>query len=1379
MFNNDFSREIWKTTYKHHSDETPQDTFKRVSRALASVESDELVDFWEAEFYNTLSDFKTTLGGRIYANAGSEWETTAINCFVGPKPKYDQDSLDGILSVLRSQCQTLKSEGGWGMNFSFIRPRGAFIKGIGVESPGSVKYMEIFDKTSDVITAGSGKKSVNKLAKGKIRKGAMMSVLDCVSGETEVWTLDGKIQIKNLVGETPLVYCTDLNGGVRVRKANKVWSKGVKRVVRIKFDDDSYLKCTPEHEILLSDGTYRKAEDLKFKDSVCVLHKRLYLNYYQLGITGVRKSIPEHVAVAEYKYGRFPAVSFNENGAFNNYSEDVHHIDYSTINNKVDNIEILTRIEHTKAHFERNVKILSDAREKLNKERRGKTWEEFYGEDKAKKVRHTWLEARRRNKKPAWNTGLTGENYKKHFDNGFSNQFAVNSNHKVVSVEDFGEEEVFDISVPEFHNFVANGVFVHNCSHPDVEEFITAKLTPGRLSKFNLSVNCSNEFMDRVQEVERIKREIKEQSLNGFGPSQDLADSLELVNKWDLIFPDTTFDKYKQEWDGNITLWKSKNYPVIVYKTVKVDALWELIMQSTNQRNDPGILFLDRANATHCWNYGKDSYIGATNPCFSGDTLLGTADGRSAVSIKQLTEEGRDIPVYSVNKNTGMAEIKWGRNPRITGYDKELLRLTLDDDSHLDVTPNHKFITMDGREVEAKELKAGDSLPRFFERKENPSALVFSNATSEAINKIPKTHVSHELTRKMEEARRTGLKALILDGELMVEKTCEYTGELFTVPWERREICLRPGVNPTSVKQIEYKALKEVSNTYNHRIAKIEKLEGKHTVYNITVEDNHTVAIVTSSNSKGFSGVYTMQCGEQNLPFSGACNLGSINLTQFIENGKFNLEKLSKHTKVLVRLLDNVNDYTKAPLPEYIESITRRRRIGMGVMGWGSALYMMKVRFASDKAEQMKSEMMKVITHSAVSASIDLAIEKGMFPDCEPEKHAKSMFFEQIGLPESEKERIRKYGIRNSALFSIQPTGNTSIFANIVSGGLEPVFMPEYVRTSIVNSPPDDVAPFIVEYRDDGSNSNGVFKYVSEGGDKILRGEINGIVYKIDKNRGLTKETLCEDYGVSYLKKLGEWDEKADWAVTTETLTVEEHLRDMTGFGKWIDSSMSKTVNVPNSYDYESFKSIYLRAYQSGVLKGVTTYRAGTMATVLSSTKDKEESVKIYKTTAPKRPKELNGEIFTLKYKKENLYVVAGFLGSDLYEVFVGVNPKHDIEHAKGKIIKNGRGKYVFVAKDGCEYHLNNGHSDENADALCRVLSASLRHGCDLSFLIHQLEKTQGDLTSFAKVICRVLKKFIKEGVKISGEQCPACNHELIRTEGCKKCKNCDWSACG
>jgi ribonucleoside-diphosphate reductase alpha chain len=535
----------------------------------------------------------------------------------------------------------------------------------------------------------------------------------------------------------------------------------------------------------------------------------------------------------------------------------------------------------------------------------------------------------------------------------------------------------------------------------------------------------------------------------------------------------------------------------------------------------------------------------------------------------------------------------------------------------------------------------------------------------------------------------------------------------------------------------------------------------------------------------------TNPCGEQCLPFGAVCNLASFNLTQFVDfiHGTFDYAKLQRYVPWAVRFLDNINDLTNAPLPEYADSIKNRRRIGLGVMGWGSALYMIKTRFGSDKAERIKKDLMRVITHTATEASINLAIEKGMFRDCDPVKHADAYFWKQIGLPNELIEKMRKHGIRNSALFSCQPTGNTGVLANIVAGGIEPVFLFEYTRTVIVPNCPEFLVDKVPKYWAGEFFETELFKFTKEGDETILKGVYKGVTYKIDKNRGLTKEVPCIDYGVRFMKAQGLWDESADWAVTTSSLTVEEHLRDMQGFGVWIDSSMSKTVNIPNDYPYEKFKDIYLNAYKTGFLKGITTYRDGTMTTVLSSLDKKEEKPVgdvIPDVVPPKRPKSIRGELHHFKIGGHQYYVAVGLYGekNQPYEVFTGINEeKKELFIPKsskaGTIRKDARGKYTFTDEHGEEYKLNNGHSDETADALTRMISTALRHGSDVQFIVHQLEKVRGPIISFTKALGRTLKKYVKDGAEVKGEECPACGGKLVREEGCSKCKDCGHSKCG
>ena len=519
------------------------------------------------------------------------------------------------------------------------------------------------------------------------------------------------------------------------------------------------------------------------------------------------------------------------------------------------------------------------------------------------------------------------------------------------------------------------------------------------------------------------------------------------------------------------------------------------------------------------------------------------------------------------------------------------------------------------------------------------------------------------------------------------------------------------------------------------------------------------------------------------MPAGGCCNLLSINLTQFINdnNNDFDYKKLKKYVKIATRFADNINDISNVPLKQYKEALNKRRRIGLGILGWGSALYLLKTKFASSKATKIKNELMKTITHTAIETSINLAKEKGMFDGCDPEKHAENVFWDYIDLPENLRNKLKKYGIRNSALFSIQPTGNTSILANIVSGGLEPVFMPEYIRTVIVNEAPEHIKEICPKYWEGEFAPNDYFELVKEGTDDVLRCEDDeGVIYKIDKNRGLTKEVLCEDYAVRHLKETEDWDAKAEWARTALDLSVAAHLKDMTEFGRWIDSSMSKTVNCPADYPYEDFKRLYLDAYKSKYLKGITTYRSGTMTSVLSEVKQHSRN------DAKKRPKQLECDVYHISRNKQPYIILVGLLDGMPYEVFALKNNNDTVDNkvTKGVIKKLRRAKYRAEFEDDTELSPVSAFTESEEDIITRLVSTALRHNTPIEFIQHQLEKTKGDLNSLAKCISRALKNYVKDGAEIKGEECPECGGKLIRESGCKSCIDengvgCFYSACG
>lgn len=653
--------------------------------------------------------------------------------------------------------------------------------------------------------------------------------------------------------------------------------------------------------------------------------------------------------------------------------------------------------------------------------------------------------------------------------------------------------------------------------HPDIEEFIKAKQTEGRLTKFNMSVLVSDKFMEAVKAGE----------------------------SWDLEFPDHEKhpEDYKKHWDGNINKWKALGYDTKVYKTYEdANELWDIIMQSTYNRNEPGILFVDRINELNNLYYNE--HISATNPC-----------------------------------------------------------------------------------------------------------------------------------------------------------------------------------------------------------------------------------------------------GEQLLPKGGVCLLGSFNVTQYLKHdySGWDFDKLERDIPLAVRMLDNVNDRTYVPLEEQRVNLKSKRRIGIGLMGLGSALMMQKVRYGSPKAVELVEELESFIANKCYQASANLAKEKEPFPLYEKHKYLDSKFVKR--LDEDTRDMISQYGMRNSHLLSIQPTGNTSILANGVSGGLEPVFMHEYIRTSQQPFAPEGlVTPDMINWKSKSytmpdSEYITEWEWIKEGDTDLLRTTFNDKVWKIDEARGLLKEELVEDYGVRHLKERGEWDPNADWAATTTELSVKEHTSVMSRLAYYIDSAMSKTVNLPNEYPYEDFKDLYMDMYESGSIKGGTTYRAGTMTSVLSSTESSTSKEGIRKADATKRPKELPCDIHKLRAAGGTWRVIVGLLDGEPYEVFAFKTHNTHLTETEGILEKKGKGNYDLKTTSGdlIVDDIGSKFETDEQEALTRMISSSLRHGMDVMFIVEQLSKSPGMVTSFNKAISRILSKYVssfrEDGIELECD-CPSGEQKLAREEGCIKCMNCGASKC-
>jgi ribonucleoside-diphosphate reductase alpha chain len=287
----------------------------------------------------------------------------------------------------------------------------------------------------------------------------------------------------------------------------------------------------------------------------------------------------------------------------------------------------------------------------------------------------------------------------------------------------------------------------------------------------------------------------------------------------------------------------------------------------------------------------------------------------------------------------------------------------------------------------------------------------------------------------------------------------------------------------------------------------------------------------------------TNPCGEIPLPPYGACDLGSLNLTRFVAapftpQARIEHERLAEAAAVAVRLLDNVIDASRFPLPQQTENARGSRRIGLGITGLADALVMLGLRYGSEQSLAVATDIMRLICLAAYRASIDIAKEKAAFPFFERDKYLQGPFIRS--LPDDIQEAIAEHGIRNSHLLAIAPTGTISLLAGNVSSGLEPIFAASYAR-------------------------------------KVLTGDGTA------KEFPLTDHALEEWRGT---KRAG----APEGFVTTAELPVTAHLAMQAALQPFVDNSISKTINVPQNYAFDDFKRIYDLAYDRG-LKGCTTFR--------------------------------------------------------------------------------------------------------------------------------------------------------------------------------------------
>lgn len=572
----------------------------------------------------------------------------------------------------------------------------------------------------------------------------------------------------------------------------------------------------------------------------------------------------------------------------------------------------------------------------------------------------------------------------------------------------------------------------------------------------------------------------------------------------------------------------------------------------------------------------------------------------------------------------------------------------------------------------------------------------------------------------------------------------------------------------------------------------------------------------------GFRTVSTNPCGEIPLCPYDSCRLLSINLYSYVVNpftsdAYFDMEKFSKHVQIAQRLMDDIVDLELEKIDRILEKIKldpqskevketeshlwekikrksgQGRRTGVGITAEGDMLAAMGLRYGTKEATEFSVNIHKTLALNAYRSSVTMAQERGAFEVFDAKREANNPFLLRIKEADPQLyEDLQKYGRRNIACLTIAPTGTTSLMTQTTSG-IEPVFMPVYKRRRKVNPSDTDVH---VDFVDEVGDS---FEEYIVYHKKFLEWmKVNGI----DTTKRYTQEEIDQLV-----------EQSPYYKATTNDVDWLEKVKMQGAIQKWVDHSISVTVNLPHDVDEALVNRLYVEAWKSGC-KGCTIYRDGSRAGVMISVSkkdtkkepveqakdnDMEERVKMpcqHPEVTEVRPKELECDVVRFQNNKEKWVAFVGLLDGYPYEIFTGLQDDDEgivlpKSVTKGKIIKqkqeDGPSRYDFQFKNKRGYKTTVEGLSEKFNPeywnYAKLISGVLRYRMPIDHVINlvgSLQLKDESINTWKNGVERALKKYVDDGTEAKGRKCPVCGHEtLIYQEGCLICKNCGASRCG
>tara|TARA_Y100000310_G_scaffold150201_1_gene149594 strand:+ start:5375 stop:8692 length:3318 start_codon:yes stop_codon:yes gene_type:complete len=873
-------------------------------------------------------------------------------------------------------------------------------------------------------------------------------------------------------------------------------------------------------------------------------------------------------------------------------------------------------------------------------------------------------------------------------------------------------------------------------------------------------------------------------------------------------------------------------------KTEQAQTIWQAIITSACKTAEPGILMWDNILRRLPANEYEDFKTICTNPCVVGETLIAVADGRNAVSIIDLMREGKPVPVYSVNTETGQTQIKMARNFRVTGYKKEIYRLTLNDGSFVLATPDHEILTKTGFKM-LKDLEIGESLVPFNSFNSNgyrQISSVGSKMTGGRFRNRRQYRVIHEFYNGITDAKKYAIhhrdfnglndnidnlevmlheQHRVLHAEKMMGKNNPYhsmndewklkfashpgetngrysgftneeliefgkqllqeKGKFTKKMWQKR--AKKYGWPQTLNNNFRFGSFSNFKSLVvnNHKVQGVD-FYGYEDVYDCTVEDNHNYNIITNYDDNN-----CVTSSGITLHNCGEIPLSAYDSCRLIS---INLKHFVKYAFTNKAFFD---------FDGFAETVATA------------------MRMSDDLVELELEHLGKIIE------SCDTQDEKEMWGKLhKAAQQGRRTGLGTHGLADVLARLRMKYGeiISLSLIDEIYSVLKTSAYTTSVDLAEERGPFPAFNWETEKNNEYIQELPtkLIQRMARVGRRNISILTNAPTGSVSILSQTSSGLEPVFRNSYTRRRKLSHNDVGVEadFVDPMGDrWQNFEvyhhnlrefldnypnysipEYFVESDKIPWEQRILVQAAIQKHIDHSISSTINLPKDTTPEDVGKIYMEGWKKG-LKGVTVYVDGSRTGVLI-TEDTEKKM-FEQHQAPKRSEVLNCEIHRTTIKGEDWVVLVGMLEDKPYEVFAGLSDKIELpkkyDHGtlKKRARKTTRSLYDLTIKNGGDPLIIKDvvemFDNPNNSALTRLISLSLRHGAKMQYVVEQIlsDYKNTDFQSFSKVVARVLKKYIDEGTSPEGDKhCEQCQSDgLIYVEGCQTCQNCGFAKCG